>query len=450
MTEAAVPPQGRRFSIAHLALIVPWVALVIGAFEPIGDTSFLWHVRAGTVQAEAGSVLTVDPFSFTMNGEPWLTQSWLVELLYGSLEDFSGLGFVPWMILVVSTLAFIGIGLIAYRYSKSVPATVFVLVLSTLALISFMVPRPVVFSYLLMVLAIVAWDRPSTRWAVPFVFWIWAAVHASFFIGLAYVGLWILVRREWKALPVAIVAGLATLGTAHGLGVVQFLLTFGENREALEFISEWRRPDLLSPLYLPFLGGLIFIVLGAFRDRIYPRHLWLIVPFALLSLNSVRAIPPAWLGIVPLVALSLSGLRVGSRAGLRRRLAAVFAAVVLLLPFLLIDSSGIPEDQFPVAASEAMTDDRTFHDDRVGGYLIWSEGPERKIYIDDRAELYGWRLEEFVKVRNGDTDWKPVFERDGVGQVLVESDWDLIDDLLDAGWERMFEDDAYTVLRPAH
>ena len=122
MVAASAAPS-RRFSIAHLALIVPLVALVIAAWGLIADNSFLWHIRAGSLQVESGSVLTTDPFSFTMFGEQWRTQSWLAELLYAWVESFSGLGFVAPMILVVSTITFICVGLIAYRTSGSVTAT---------------------------------------------------------------------------------------------------------------------------------------------------------------------------------------------------------------------------------------------------------------------------------------------------------------------------------------
>ena len=70
MIETAAAPKPRRYSIAQLALLVPWVALVIDAFAPIRDNSFLWHIRAGELQVEAGEVLTSDPFSFTMQGAP--------------------------------------------------------------------------------------------------------------------------------------------------------------------------------------------------------------------------------------------------------------------------------------------------------------------------------------------------------------------------------------------
>jgi len=445
---ASTRGRRRRFSIAHLALALPWVALVIDAWKPITDNSFLWHVRAGTVQSEQIEVLTKDPFSFTAGGERWLTQSWLVELLYGWMEGLSGLGFVPYMLLVVGLLIFAGIGLLAYRRSGSVTATAFVMVLATLALISFLVPRPVLFSYLLMVLVMVAWDRPQTHWALPFLFWIWASVHGSFVIGLAYVGLSILMDRRWKMLLTAVVCGLATWLTAHGLGVVDFLAEFTQNREALGYITEWRRPELAEVVFLPVVGAIAFIVIGAYRRLIEPRHLWLVVPFTLLALTSVRAIPPAWLALVPVVATALTRIGIGSRAGLQRRLAMVFLAVVLVLPFLLIEPAVLSSDRFPVEASAHLTDARTFHDDVTGGYLIWAEGPERRVYVDDRAELYGARLGEFVAVRSGKEPWEPVFEGDGIAQALVGVDDEIRTELSDAGWQTVFADENYVVLRP--
>ena len=50
MTETASQASRRRFSLAHLVLILPWIALVIDAWAPIRDNSFLWHIRAGELQ----------------------------------------------------------------------------------------------------------------------------------------------------------------------------------------------------------------------------------------------------------------------------------------------------------------------------------------------------------------------------------------------------------------
>ncbi|MGA7096648.1 MAG: hypothetical protein WB245_03670 [Acidimicrobiia bacterium] len=448
MSTAAVRPSRLRFSLGHLLLTLPWVALVIDAWSPIRDNSFLWHIRAGELQATAAQVLTTDPFSFTMLGHPWLTQSWLAELLYSWGESHWGLGFVPPMMLALSSITFLGLGLIAYRKSRSLGATAIVLLLSVFLLISFLVPRPVIFSFALFALVVVAWDRPSTRWTLPFLFWIWASVHGSFAIGLAYVGLTILAERDWKGLGTALVSGLATLLTAHGLGVIRFLLDFSAAGDSLPLLTEWRRPELFSPVFLPFVIGIGLILVGSARRLIEPRHLWLIVPFFALSLTATRAVPPAWIALVPLVGLSMTGLRFGEGRRFSRPSAAIFGLVVLLTPFLLISTPTLDEERFPLAAADALDDSRVFHDDRTGGYLIWRDGPDRLVYIDDRAELYGDRLKEFVDVRDGVIDWRPIFERDGIGQVLLPADEDLVTDLESAGWNPVYEDEFFVVLKP--
>jgi hypothetical protein len=425
------------------------LALVIDAWAPIRDNSFLWHIRAGELQVEAGRVLVADPFSFTMLGEPWLTQSWLVELLYSWGESGWGLGFVPPMMLAMSTITFLAIGAVSYRRSKGVAATAVVLVLTTLLLISFLVPRPVLFSFALFALVILAWDRPATRWAIPFLFWVWASAHGSFVIGLAYVGLTIVAEADWKGLPTVVVAGLTTLLTAHGLGVITILLEFSQSGDALALLSEWRRPELLSLVFLPFVVGVGLIVVGAARGMVRPRHLWILVPFLLLAFSSTRAVPPAWIALVPLMATALSGLKVGGTRRFSTTAAVVFGVVVLVAPFLVAGDGQIDEARFPVAASEELLDVPTFHDDRTGGYLIWSDGPERLVYIDDRAELYEERMAEFVAVRELETDWRPVFDRDGIEQVLLRADEELVGELETAGWVETFDDGLYVVLRPS-
>ncbi|MGB8360395.1 MAG: hypothetical protein WCE80_03255 [Acidimicrobiia bacterium] len=449
MNETASRPSTRRFSVAQLVLLIPWVALVIDAWSPIRDNSFLWHIRAGELQIEAGSVLTQDPFSFTRLGETWLTQSWLAELFYRWGEVFSGgLGFVPPMMLALSTVTFACIGLVAYRRSKSITSTAIVLLLSVVLMISFLVPRPVAFSFALFGLTLVAWETPVARWALPFIFWIWASMHGSFAIGLGYVGLMLIAEKEWKWLPTAVVSGLVTLLTAHGMGVVRMLLDFADARQTLSLLSEWQRPQLTSPVFAPFVIGLALILIALVRRRMSLLYLVPAVPFALLASTALRAVPPAWLGIVPLVAHSLGRGRVGEGKRISVVPAVFFAGVVVVLPFLVRGDGGLSETRFPVAAAQRLLDVRTFHDDRAGGYLIWSMGPDFKVYLDDRAELYGERMAEFVAVRDGDSPWQPVFERDGIEQVLLPAGSELATSIEGEGWSTVYEDADFVVLRP--
>src|SRR5690606_2029863 len=91
----------RRWSLPQLALLVPWVAVVIGAFQPVRDNSILWHIRAGGLQVDSGAVLTRDPCSFARFDGPWLTQSWLADVTYSWLHVRTDLRFTPWMLLIL-------------------------------------------------------------------------------------------------------------------------------------------------------------------------------------------------------------------------------------------------------------------------------------------------------------------------------------------------------------
>jgi hypothetical protein len=137
---------------------------------------------------------------------------------------------------------------------------------------------------------------------------------------------------------------------------------------------------------------------------------------------------------------------VGERRRFSLPAAVVFAAVVLVLPFLIASDGSLDEERLPVAAAARLADVPTFHDDRAGGYLIWALGPEQLVYIDDRAELYGESMAEFVAVRDLEIDWRPVFERDDIEQALLRTDEELVGQLEAAGWAATYEDAHYVVL----
>jgi hypothetical protein len=278
--------------------------------------------------------------------------------------------------------------------------------------------------------------------------WIWASIHGSFAIGLGYVVLNLIMEREWSWLSVPVLGAGLSLATAHGFGVVTMLISFAQARDTLALLSEWRRPELVSAVSLPFIVGVGFVAFGAVRGRISVKHLWVLVPFLALGMSATRAIPPAWIALVPLVALGIGDVVVGGHQRFSMASATVFALVILILPFLIKGDGSLDGERFPLAAAELLGDVNTFHDDVSGGYLIWAQGPERLVYLDDRAELYGQRIAEYVGVRNGDVDWQPVFERDGINQALLKRDERLIAELENSGWVRLYSDESFVVLVP--
>ncbi len=74
------------------------------------------------------------------------------------------------------------------------------------------------------------------------------------------------------------------------------LLDFVKARDALALLSEWRRPEIISVVFLPFLLGMALIVWAAVKGRVTPKHLL-----------SDRALPDTWSGCDPSPAAVLVG-----------------------------------------------------------------------------------------------------------------------------------------------
>ncbi len=450
---SAEPRAGSRpwFSVWHLTLFLPWVVLGIVARSPIRDNSFLWHVRSGTVQLDRGAVLTSDPFSFTALGRSWRTQSWLVELGYGWLERRVGLSYVPWMIIVVGGVFLLALSVIAYRRLRRPLPLVVYLVLTSVMAAGFLNPRPVIFSYALFALVVAADDDRRLRWTLPLLFWAWAAIHGSFVIGGAYILLQAIRRREWERWRELAVIGVAVTVTAHGFGVWQMLWSFLGGREALSNITEWAHPNLISVPLAPLFLGIVGLVVAGMRGRLEPRDLWVIVPFLGLALSSNRSVIPGWIALTPFVVRSLEDLQIRTRPldARQARVNVAAAAILVVLPFMVPLESGISEETFPVEAAAHLAGSRLFHDDGTGGYLIYSQWPDRLIYIDDRAELFHDELPEFVEARGGRAVWREVFARYGIDEVLLREKDPLLETLRLAGWSEVYRDDTFVLMRPS-
>jgi hypothetical protein len=434
--------------VRHLLLLTPWIGIVVGASRPIRDNSFLWHVRAGELQLAAGRVITTDPFSFTRGGETWRTQSWLADLLYGSLENATGgLAWVPWLLIICGGLVLALVGYLAFRRSPDpLPVALALVILMWLGLPN-LVPRPVLFSLVLLALLMVVLDT-ETDWPLPLILWVWAGVHGSFVLGLGLLVLDALRRRlNWRRTVGRVgVALVAVSLTAHGLGVWAMLASFLKNRGALDFISEWAAPDLLSLAVAPYVLVVVAVLVASASGRIEMGELWVVAPMLVFGLTSARAIMPAAIVLTPFVVSvwrpTETAVEVSTGSG---RLNLVIAASLVVMPLIAVAGfSGLDTERFPVEAAAYLDATEVWHDDATGGYLIYAD--RLPVFVDDRAELYGAEFfREFVDTRRGTPVWEVAFERYGIQQALVASDAGLAGVLTAEGWRVEFTDDRWTV-----
>jgi len=255
-----------------------------------------------------------------------------------------------------------------------------------------------------------------------------------------------------RAVDLVAVTGI-TLITAHGWGTWEVVLGFIRNTEALDLIQEWLTPNLISIELFPFALGILALIIGAIHGRVGMRDLWVIAPFLVFAFTANRSVPIAALALAPWIVGGLGAIRLRSANEATPRaqgiVNAVLVGVVVLVPWLAPIKGGLDQELFGVQAVEHLTPGPAFHDDAVGGYLIYAEWPERRVYIDDRAELHQEEFVDFVNARAGNDVWREVFNRYQLDQALLKLEDPLVQILEAEGWIQRFADDRFVVLSAA-
>jgi hypothetical protein len=91
-------------------------------------------------------------------------------------------------------------------------------------------------------------------------------------------------------------------------------------------------------------------------------------------------------------------------------------------------------------------DARVFNEYAWGGYLIDRLYPHGgRVFIDGRADVYGAFLPPYAAATRGD-GWQPLFEEHGVEMALLRPSFPLVQELTDAGWRTVVEDDVQVLL----
>jgi hypothetical protein len=279
--------------------------------------------------------------------------------------------------------------------------------------------------------------------------WIWASVHGGFVVGIGYLVLDGLRRRDRTRIWDIVGATVVTLFTAHGWGVWETVLRFAGSGEALDLIVEWLPPDFTSVEHFPFALGILALLYGGIKGRIRPRDLWVIGPFLVFAFTANRAVSLASLVLAPFFFQSLVGgpREIRSRATTSETLPnAILLGAVLIIPLLVPLTGGLDRELFAVDAISHLAPGTAFHDDAVGGYLIYTEWPDRKVYVDDRAELYGDAFVDFVRSRAGQEGWQEVFDRYQLRQALLKIEDPLAQILALRGWQERFRDEKFVIL----
>ena len=389
-----------------LAALTVWLA----ALQP-WDPDTWWHLRTGRLILETGRVPKTDPYSYVLDGGPWVTFEWLTQVLFYLAWKASpvwGLELLKTSLAVIGALGFWALG----GASAWALAAVSVPLLANHGFLS---DRPQLFDYALLPLFL--WlcrrdERPGrAQWlALPAAAALWANLHGgAAFLGAGVIGLRALIARlrpapgraglrddeAWAALAAA--CGAAVFVNPHGLNLVGHTsgTLFFKSRE---LIGEW------APFSKPLsVDGLLFAAGAAALAYAWneePLLAGCAAVFGLLALSAVRN----------LFLYQLTSAALVARAAQRRRplpgtwgsAAAAAAAVLCLSAFALWRyAEYIPRRpgsiiKQPEQALKFLDDNnvegRMFHSYELGGYLIGKAWPRRKVFVDGRNVEYGTRF----------------------------------------------------------
>ena len=399
------------------------------------DPDTMWHIVTGQWILDHARVPTVDPYSYTEAGKPWISTEWFAEILYALAFKLGGWTAVT--IFAVTACSAI-LGILCFYLLQNLRFTVAIgwAIAAAAATSPHFIARPHIISYVILAIWIVkllndydndTLDLRSLRVFAPLMI-LWANIHGSFTLGLTllyiFAGLSFLqnfVHHDYtRCRRLAVVVSAVTLCafiTPYGM-LPAFMTTKLMNMKfALSYIVEWHSPNFQDALYRPFyLIGILCTIAGFGIRLTGPR----LVAYALITFMGLRYsrallmfffLAPFILArpagaATRFLAPQLPGVKDDEGASdpvldlLKRRSTAILIGCLALAAVMTIWTSrwremGPPKINTPEAALEFVRSKNikgnVFNDYLFGGFLIWSHIPT---FIDGRAELFG---DDFVR-----------------------------------------------------
>jgi len=355
-----------------LGVFLPALAALL---VPMPAVDLAYQLRAGGEILGGGGIPTVDTWTFTVAGTPWLDQQWGAQVLLTTVFDavlgWTGLavlraflvGLTFWLLLgairsawsIASVRAGGSAVASSARTATLITIGFFVVAAPALAL------RPQLFAIVLFaatvrILVERSW-HPRRLWLIPIIAIAWANLHGSFPLVVVLVALaWLdevallrvppppghpqprLRRRLLGSTGLALIAAfsaLATLVNPFGVDVWAYIANLASDPEITSAVSEWQPPSPFDPTGLVFYVSLA-LVLGVvyFRFRTdngrtsarFFAPLVTVVVFGVLGVVTGRGL--AWWAIAAPVAmvqlqpgLKLADVRFRGQAPLRARTA---------------------------------------------------------------------------------------------------------------------------------
>ncbi len=411
----------RVFRVEVLILLVWCLYFAVRALAPLSDPDTPWHLATGEYILVHHQIPTTDPFSWSMRGQPWVTQEWLFEVVLAWLANHFGFSGIWGLTVILQTVTV----LVVYRLCSSLSSgqrvfSALAAVIAIAAGMAFWVVRPQMVSYMmfaifLLILRRVREGRVYYLLFVPPLVLIWANAHASVSIGILMLLFEVAVsfvptigrlqavplpNRTRVCLVLTAVVSVA-LGLLNPNHVHEFTYALLSNNSLMtNSINEWHSPNFHSDYYkygvIPFLAGVLLITILRYRPVPIQYVLYFGGCFA-ITLVYQRFMPYLAIAGAPLLAsMTFDWLRVLLRPSRPFR----YVCAILMLGAVVDFATKVPQVQgsveshmnagaYPVNAVNYLIEHQVpgplLNAYDFGGYLIYRGVPT---FVDGRTDIF--------------------------------------------------------------
>jgi len=463
---------GRNLFVALAAVVLVYAFLA--GLRTVSDFDLGWQLATGRWIAQHHNVASVDVFSYTAKGEPWIYPVGAGLFFYAAYL-LGGYTLISW----IGALACVAAVALLLRRGTVVSAAIAIFAIPLIAVRT--PPRADMFTVILFAAVLsILWENYRTGnallWLLPLLMLAWTNLHFGFAAGLGLIGAYVTLEliematgelRRASALERLrgaagwlLCAVLATLANPWGWGIYRALLRQQRANAQQQFwIMEWASVPLrwgvvansLSPrqtggaIYVLLAIAVLASVVALLRAQLGAAVLLLGAIYPAVRYVRMGAIFACVVVVVGGDVLHEEMRRVASWIKPRRArfviatiAVAAFTALAGVRCFDLATNlhyaQGTEESTFgpglgwwfPRRAAEFIVDEKlptevfTTYDE--GGYLVWKLGPGRRDYIDGRDTLFGvpriQRMDRLLQAAPDSDLWKEESSRYNINTVI--------------------------------
>jgi len=275
---------------------------------------------------------------------------------------------------------------------------------------------------------------------------------------------------------------LASLLNPSGFGLWIGIASHLGNKYLADITYEFQSPNFHDVTVWPFLVliGMLVVVLGLSKKRPDSGLLFTSIAWLLMGLYSARHIPLFGIVAAPLLAGGVDEIFANAVSrfkwmnileGLNARIKSIdsqlkgvvwpVVSIVVAMVVLGLGLSFASEGQeytfdpevFPVVAvnwlMENPQEGEMFNEFIWGGYLQLRLWPEKRVFIDSKADFYGEDfIRQYLQVIHLQEGWENVLDRYQVQWAILSADEGTAHAIeTDLGWDLIYEDATAVILR---